>query len=175
MFQCPVCGSIGQNPGACGVCGGVPREIRKETSLSATSITGDGGRTSGRQIRRFWTAARIIALTAVAIVAVSSVGAGYYYLSARQNPSCTNNAANYPSCNACGSLETYNTSTNSCLCTSGAINPPSCDRYCANYAINPPNCDQCPDHHTDVGVCPPGVPLETYRADENSQLASLRW
>jgi hypothetical protein len=163
MFRCPSCGSISQNAGACGVCGAATHETQVDSSSTKPA----------RQLRGFWTATKFIALTVVVLIALSSVGAGLYLYARPSGPSCTNDALNYPSCNACGSSTAFNSSTNTCVCTNvitvnnsggvpvvrGAVNPPACNRFCANNAINPPGCDQCPDNHTDV-VCPPGVPQE---------------
>src|SRR5205807_4752460 len=98
----------------------------------------------------------------VVLFVVSTVGAGLYLSARPSGPTCSNGGVNYPSCNSCGSSETYSSSTNTCYCTDYAVNPPSCNRFCANNAINPPNCDRCPDNHTDV-VCPPGSPLRPTR------------
>ena len=156
MFRCDVCGSIGLNPGACGVCGGVVREIHEHSSGAPT--------VSRHGLRPFWTATKIVASMVVVLIAVSSVGAGLYLSARPSGPSCTNRAVNYPSCNSCGSSETYSSSTNSCFCTNGAVNPSHCNRWCANNAINPPSCDRCPDNQTDM-VCPPGLPPATGKAE----------
>jgi hypothetical protein len=166
MFRCGVCGSIGLNAGTCGVCGGVVREIREDAlARSARHV-------SRQRLRPFWTGTRFVASLVVVLVAVSSVGAGLYLSARPSGPSCSNRALNYPSCNSCDSRETYILSTNTCTCTSGAVNPPSCNRFCANNAINPPNCDRCPDNHTDI-VCPPGMPLETYNAENSYRFGYL--
>src|SRR5437588_435201 len=41
MFRCRICGSIGQTPQACGVCGGAAREISEDPSglLSLLPVT----------------------------------------------------------------------------------------------------------------------------------------
>jgi hypothetical protein len=162
MFRCARCGSINQNSGACGICGGSTSEIQRESF----------SRQSPRRLKSFWTATKIIVLTVVVLVAISSVGAGLYLSARPSGPSCSNQALNYPSCNTCGSSETYTVSTNVCSCTNQAVNPPSCDRYCANNAINPPACDRCPDNQTDV-VCPPGVPPEMTESITVSSLDML--
>jgi hypothetical protein len=159
MFRCTICGSIGLNPGACGVCGRAVREIRQDSSEPST--------VSLQRLRPFWTGTKIVVTIAIVLLAVSSLGAGFDLSARPSGPSCSNRAVNYPSCNTCGSLETYSASTNWCFCTNQAVNAPTCNRWCANNAINPPTngqargCDQCPDNHTDI-VCPPGLPMETY-------------
>jgi len=161
MFRCAVCGSVALNAGTCGVCGGVVREFREDpaNSLTVPGRIGRGGRVPCQRFRPFWTGTKIVASVIVVLVAVSTVGAGLYLSARPSGPACSNRALNYPSCNSCGSRETYNLSSDTCRCASGAVNPPSCNRFCANNAINPPNCDRCPDNHTDV-LCPPGLPLE---------------
>jgi len=162
MFRCAVCGSIGMNAGTCGVCGGVVRDISEDTSRSLTASGSVGrGRVAGQRFRPFCTGTKIVASVIVVLVAVSIVGAGLYLSARPSGPACSNRALNYPSCNSCGSRETYNLSSDTCRCASGAVNPPSCNRFCANNAINPPNCDRCPDNHTDV-LCPPGLPPEIF-------------
>jgi hypothetical protein len=148
MFRCDVCGSIGLNPGACGVCGGVVGEISSDSSGPPI--------VSRQKLRSFWTRTRIVASLLLVLVAVSTVGAGLYLSARPPGPSCSNRAVNYPSCNSCSSQETYISTIDMCTCTNNTVNPPSCNRYCANNAINPPNCDRCPDNQTDV-VCSPGV------------------
>jgi len=155
MFRCDACGSMGLTPGACGVCGGAVREAPADSSGPPIA--------SRQKPRPFWTGIRIVASTIVVLVAVSTVGAGLYFSARPPGPACSNHAANYPSCNICGSLDTYSSSTNSCFCTNGAVNEPKCNRWCANNAINPPSCDRCPDNQTDV-VCPPGLPPRTDEA-----------
>ena len=168
VFRCAVCGSVGLNSGTCGVCSGVVRDIREDTS---GSLTTSGSivrrRVAGQRVRPFWTATKIVASIIVVVVAVSSVGAGLYISARPSGPSCRNLALNYPSCNSCYSKETYNLSADTCICTSGAVNPPACNRFCANNAINPPNCDRCPDNHTDV-VCPPSLPLKTSQVERTT-------
>jgi hypothetical protein len=149
MFRCARCGSVNENAGACGVCGGSTSEIQREAFSNQPP----------RRVKPFWTATKIIAFTVVVLVAISSVGGGLYLSARPSGPSCTNDVRNYPSCNTCGSSETYDSSTNVCNCTNGAVNRPSCDRYCANNAINPPACDRCADNQFDT-VCAPGVPSE---------------
>jgi hypothetical protein len=160
MFRCSACGSIGLTSRACGVCGGVVREIRADPTGFQT------GSISQKRLRPFWTGTRILALMVVILVPISTVGAGLYLSARPSGPSCSNGAVNYPPCNSCSSLEKYNSSTNSCSCTNGAVNGPKCNRWCANNAINPPSCDRCPDNQTDI-VCPPGLPPETYGAEIN--------
>lgn len=113
--------------------------------------------------RPFWTVTKIVLFVVAAILTVSAIGAGTYYLPARQaSPLCRNAAANYPSCDSCGSLGQFTPATQSCVCTNGGVNPPTCNRVCANGAVNPPSlgnprgCDQCPDGRTvDYGTpCP---------------------
>jgi hypothetical protein len=163
MLQCAVCRSIGMNPGVCGVCGGVVREVPEDHSLSRA--------VSRPQFRPFWTATKIAASVVIVLVAVSTVGAGIY-LSARPSaPSCSNSAVNYPSCNVCSSSERFSSSANQCFCTNGAVNVPRCNRWCANNAINPPSCDRCPDNQTDV-VCAPGLPIESYKT-RNGQVSKF--
>ncbi len=160
MFKCPRCGSIGQSGSICEVC----RSRRLDTLLRKLSAPGAPSRVMdrkgglfGKQSKPFWTGTKIVASTVALLLAVSSVAAGVYYGNARLSSlSCTNGAVNYPSCNSCGSFQTYNTSTHVCNCTDGTVNPPYCNRYCRNNAINSPNCDLCPDRVTDyTGVCPP--------------------
>lgn len=176
MFKCIVCGSIGQNPGRCGICGREVREIRNEdTSPSASRLA---ARLSNTRSRRFWTGTRIIAFIVLVVVAVSSAGAGTYLLArpSASSPSCKNVAVNYPSCDSCGSWGIYNSFTNSCQCSNGFVNPPSCDRSCANGAINgavnsprgEEGCDQCPDHRTDI-VCPPALPTNSSELENKVQ------
>jgi hypothetical protein len=175
MFRCAVCGSRGLKVGTCGVCGGVVHEISVDPSRPPTvpASVVRTGRVARHWFRPFRTGTRIVASMIVVIVALSSVGAGLYLYARPSAPSCSNRAANYPSCSSCVSSEIYNSSTDSCQCantitvmtaggptTRQAVNPPSCNRFCANNAINPPNCDMCPDNHTDI-VCPPGLPPET--------------
>ena len=74
MFRCRVCGSIGQTPQACGVCGGAVREISQDPSGQST--------VSRQLLRPFWTGTKIAAMMIVVLFAVSTVGAGLY-LSAR--------------------------------------------------------------------------------------------
>lgn len=167
MFRCVVCGSIGQTAGSCGVCGSAVREVREDSSGPGT------GRAPRQRFRSFWTGTKIVAMIVVVVVAVSTVGAGWYLSARPSGPSCSNSAVNYPSCNICGSRETYSSSTNVCFCTNGAVNTPKCNRWCANNAINPPSCDLCPDNHTDV-VCPPGLPLETSKSENRSHLGNTR-
>jgi hypothetical protein len=116
-----------------------------------------------RQSRPFWTATKILLVIVAVVLTILGVRAGMYYLPARQStPLCQNSAANYPSCDYCGSLGQLMPATQSCACTNGATNPPTCNKVCANGAINPPSlgnprgCDQCPDGRTvDYGVpCP---------------------
>ncbi len=154
MLQCAVCGSIGMNPGVCGVCGGSVREVPEDHSRLPT--------VSRRLLPPFWTATRTAASIVIVLVAVSSVGAGMYLSARPSGPSCSNGAVNYPSCKSCSSSETFSSSTNECFCTNGAVNGPKCNRWCANNAINPPSCDRCPDNQTDV-VCAPGLPMESYK------------
>jgi hypothetical protein len=122
---------------------------------------------------------KIAASMMVLLFAVSTVGAGLYLSARPSGPSCSNRALNYPSCNTCGSRETYSLSTNWCVCANGAVNAPSCNRRCANNALNPPQggnpraCDLCPDNQTDV-VCSPGLPPETYSAMNNDHLGYPR-
>jgi hypothetical protein len=155
MFRCAVCGSIGLHPGACGVCGRTVHEIPNDLSGLAAA--------SRQRLTPFWTVTKIVATMAIVLVAISSVSAGMYLSARPPGPSCSNNAVNYPTCNSCSSLETFNSSTNSCFCSNGAVNAPRCNRWCANNAINPPTngntrgCDLCPDNHTDI-ICPPGTP-----------------
>jgi hypothetical protein len=165
MFRCDVCGSIGLNPGVCGVCGGAVRETRADSSGPPI--------VSRQKLRPFWTGTRIVASMIVVLVAVSTVGTGLYLSARPLGPSCSNRAVNYPSCNSCSSQETFISSIDTCACTNSAVNPPSCDRWCANNAINPPNCDRCPDNHTDV-VCPPGLPPETDKAGNSLSIFSYR-
>jgi hypothetical protein len=165
MFRCAVCGSIGQTAQTCGVCGGAVREIREDPSRSPT------GGVSRQRFLPFWTGTKIVAMMVVVGVAVSTVGAGLYLSARPSGLSCSNSAVNYPSCNICGSQETYSSSTNSCFCTNGGVNAPRCNRWCANNAINPPNCDRCPDNQTDV-VCPPGLPPETSKSENSSRLGN---
>jgi hypothetical protein len=154
MLQCAACGSVGMNAGACGVCGGVVREIPEDRSGRA--------HVSRQGSRPFWTPTKIAASIVIFLVAISTVGAGVYLSARPSGPSCSNRAVNYPSCNHCDSSETFSSSTNQCFCINGAVNGPKCNRWCANNAINPPACDLCPDNHTDI-VCPPGLPMETYK------------
>jgi len=163
MFRCAVCGSIGQPARACGVCGGAVREILEDPSRPMTR------RVSRQRLRPFWTGTKIVAMMVVVVVTVSTVGAGLYLSARPSGPSCSNNAVNYPSCNICGSRETYSSSTSSCFCTNGGVNAPRCNRWCANNAINPPSCDRCPDNQTDV-VCPPGLPPQTSKSENSSSL-----
>ena len=156
----------------CGVCGGVVREVQGNSFAIGTP---------DQKIRQFWTRTKIVALTTLVLVAISSVGTGLY-LSARPNPSCTNHALNYPSCSDCGPVAAYTASTNSCSCTndiitnhpartdSKALNPPACNQWCANNAINPPSCDQCADNQTDI-TCPPAYAPPKTQAPENILLA----
>lgn len=151
--------------GACGVCGGVLREIQ--------------GNPTGPSLRvhRFWTRAKILALSALIIISITSVGTDLY-LSARQGQSCKNGAVNYPSCNNCGALAAYSTSTESCSCTNYitvntpsreefyALNPPACNKFCANNAVNPPACDKCADNQTDI-TCPPANSKPALTPDNN--------
>ena len=109
VFRCAVCGSIGLNSGTCGVCGGVVRDIREDTSGSLTASGSIGRRrVAGQRVRPFWTGTKIVASIVVVVVAVSSVGAGLYISARPSGPSCRNLALNYPSCNSCYSNETYN-------------------------------------------------------------------
>lgn len=140
--------------GACGVCGGVVREVREDQSLSRG--------VSLRRFRPFWTATKIAASIVIVLVAVSTVGAEMYLSTHPSGPSCSNGAVNYSSCNVCASSERFMSSTNLCFCTNGAVNGPKCNRWCANNAINPPSCDRCPDNQTDV-VCAPGLPMKSYK------------
>jgi hypothetical protein len=155
MFRCNVCGSIGLNPGACGICGAVTVEIRE--GPSGPSIV------ARQRLRPFRTTTKIAASIIVVLVAISTVGAGLYLSARPPAPLCSNHAVNYPSCNSCSSQEAYSSSTNVCSCTNGATNPDKCNRWCANNAINPPTgggsrgCDQCADGRiVDLtGLCPP--------------------
>jgi hypothetical protein len=170
VFRCAVCGSRALKVGTCGVCGGVVHEIREDPSwpLTVPASVVRTGRVARQWSRPFRTGTKIVASMIVVIVALSTVGAGLYLYARPSAPSCSNGGLNYPSCNSCGSRETYSLSTNWCMCTNGAHNPPSCNRWCANNAINPPNCDMCPDNHTDI-VCPPGLPPETDTAVKNDR------
>lgn len=170
MFKCTVCGSIGQNPGRCGICGREVREIRNEhTPPSESPLAANQSKTRSR---RFWTGTRIVAFIALVVVAISSAGAATYLSARPAGPSCKNSAINYPSCDACGSWGIYNSFTNLCQCSNGFINPPSCDRSCGNGAINGPanspkgeiGCDECPNGQTtDYGVpCRPFMPPDNY-------------
>jgi hypothetical protein len=167
IYRCEVCESFGLTSRPCGVCGGTVRETHERPSGPLTA--------SRQRLRRFWTGMRIAASVLVVLVAISTVGAGLYLSARPAAPSCSNHAVNYPSCNSCGSQETYNSSTNLCFCTNGALNGPKCNRWCANNAINPPTagsthgCDLCPDNHTDI-VCSPGLPPETDKTQNNYRL-----
>jgi hypothetical protein len=155
MYRCPVCSAMSQRVGECGVCGGVVREIQVNSPAERAN----------QKFPRFWTRAKILALSALILVSISSVGTGLY-LSARPDHSCKNGAVNYPSCKNCGPLAAYSASTDTCSCTnyivtnhpgrteSAALNPPACNKFCANNAINPPGCDLCAGNRTDV-ICPP--------------------
>src|SRR5215471_2374524 len=144
---------MSQHAGVCGVCGGVVREIQDNPTPELNSQ------------KRFWTRTKIMALTALILISITSIGTGLY-LSARPDPSCKNGAVNYPSCNNCGPLAAYTTATNTCSCTNYvtvnspsrtefyALNPPACNKFCANNAVNPPACDKCADNQTDI-TCPP--------------------
>ena len=102
----------------------------------------------------YWTAAKIIALVLVALVAVSATGVGLYYgvRNTTVNPAsstCSNGATNPPSCNnnVCANGATNFPSCNSYPpCSNGATNPPNCNTFpsCTNGANNPPNCNQYP-------------------------------
>jgi hypothetical protein len=156
MFRCPVCRAISQQAGECGVCGGVVREIQGNSFVEPAR----------QKVRQFWSRAKILALTALVLVSISSLGTGLY-LMARPGPTCKNYAVNYPSCNDCGPLAAISPSTDSCSCTNSitsnwgtsqyqaqALNPPKCNKFCANNAVNPPKCDLCYDNQTDI-TCPP--------------------
>ena len=117
MFRCRVCGSIGQTPQACGVCGGAVREISQDPSGQST--------VSRQLLRPFWTGTKIAAMMIVVLFAVSTVGAGLYLSARPSGPSCSNGALNYPSCNSCGSSEAYSSSTKVCFCTDHSVNPPA--------------------------------------------------
>jgi len=96
--------------------------------------------------RPFWTAARIVALALVVVIAVSAVGAGMYYYAVSPVPPsrvCNNDATNYPLCTTCSSGQTLVNGTCTNNCTNGATNPPSCNSFqtCSNGANNPPYCN----------------------------------
>src|SRR5437879_6656173 len=98
MFRCRVCGSIGQTPQACGVCGGAVREISEDPSGLST--------VSRQLLRPFWTGTKIAASMIVVLFVVSTVGAGLYLSARPSGPTCSNGGVNYPSFNACASSET---------------------------------------------------------------------
>ncbi len=82
--------------------------------------------------RPFWTAARIVALALVVVIAVSAVGAGMYYYAVSPVPPsrvCNNDATNYPLCTTCSSGQTLVNGTCTNNCTNGATNPPSCNSF----------------------------------------------
>lgn len=74
------------------------------------------------------------------------------------NPTCTNGATNYPSCNICPSGQVLVNGQCVNNCTNGAVNPPECNQCpagytfadgqcvapCTNGTMNPPSCNQCP-------------------------------
>jgi len=68
MFRCVGCGSIVLNVGTCGVCGGVVREIREDSSELKIAYR--------QQFRPFWTGTKTVALMLAVLVAVFSVSAG---------------------------------------------------------------------------------------------------
>ena len=174
--NCPSCGSIEQRDGACRVCS-FDNVLRELSTATAPHTTKDhDGRSNRRHYRRFSTATKIIASIVIVLVAISTVGAGLYLSARPSGPACSNRAVNYPSCNNCGSQQTYSPSTNSCFCTNNTVNPPSCNRFCANNAINPPTggnprgCDQCADGRTVdyTGTCPPQASEATLTPTYNS-------
>jgi hypothetical protein len=176
VFECPVCGSLGQSDKLCGVCGTRLDKAGQPPPFSSTVGNGNPKRSIFlEQSRPYWTVAKILVLLLVVVAAVSAVGAGSYYYAARQaGPNCANGTTNYPTCDSCpsGQMSHYNV-TPSCHCTNGTHNPPSCDEPCANGAINPPACDQCPDHQTDT-VCSPPMTAETYTVPVDFGVHTIR-
>src|SRR5438132_14070473 len=119
MFRCGICGSIGQTPQACGVCGGAVREISEDPSGLST--------VSRQLLRPFWTGTKMAASMIVVLFVVSTVGAGLYLSALPSGPACSTGGVNYPSCNGCGSCEACISSANTCYSSDYAVNPPRCN------------------------------------------------
>src|SRR2546428_13923046 len=116
MFRCRICGSIGQTPQACGVCGGAVREIN-EDPLGKSAV-------SRQLLRPFWTGTKMAASMIVVLFVVSTVDAGLYLSARPSGPACSNGGVVHPSWDSIGLSEANRSTGNT--------------RYFRQYAVYPP-------------------------------------